>query len=354
MKVRSRTKNTLILRDSPVALWAVGASLLLAGLYLLFELARLRVSEVPPGTGASAILLSAGILGTITGAGFVFGVGATTYTFDKKSDQLLVKGRRLFSRSGWGCTLAQIESAVVESVLGLDGSPLYRVALVTTSGRHIPLTPLYVSDRGKHQAILLSIRQFLAKEGQRWWVNNVTDAEVDVDSWRRVSMFLAGSAVGLFVLTIGCSIAMIAAHTQLQRYLPVQATVLSTRVDSKPGPDGRMMRRPAIESRYVLRDRVYVNEVKPAFDKRKKADWAFEVVNQMKPGERYTAYYDPDHPNQLLLFKPTLTTWYVLATMPVVLLLLVAVSLRAWMKRPPAEPVAAAPGSDGLVLIMPT
>jgi hypothetical protein len=353
MQVRSRTKNVLILRDSPVGLWTVGTALLFTGAYLLFELARLRVSEAPPGPAAALTLLAGGVIGVVTGLSFLLGVGATTYTFDKKGDRLVVQGRGLFARSGWGCTLANIESAVLESILGLDGSPLYRVALITATGRHIPLTPLYVSDRGQHQRILLSIRQFLAKEGQRWWVNTVPEAEVDVESWRRVTMFLAGSAVGLFVVALGCAVAMIAAHAELLRFLPMSATVLSTRVETRVEPDGRTVRRPVISSRYVLRDRVFVTDVAPAFDPKRDDEWTLKLVNSLKPGERYTAYYDPDHPHKLLLSKPTLTTWYIIATLPVILLLIVAVSLRTWMRRPPDEPSVQQSSGDGLVLIMP-
>ena len=354
MKVASRTKNVLILRDSPVALWGVGTALFFTGAYLLFEVARLRVSEAPPSPGASLTLLIGGVIGVVTGLGFLFGIGATTYRFDKKADQLVVKGRRLFNRSGWGCTLATIESAVLESILGLDGSPLYRVALITASGRHIPLTQIYVSDRRQHERILLSVRQFLAKEGQRWWANAVPETEVTVDAWRRVTLFLASSAIGLFFVAVGCAIAMIAAHTELQRYLPINATVLSTRIETKVDTDGRVLRRPVVSSRYILRDRVYVSDVTPAFDRKRDDQWSFQIVNSLKPGERYTAYYDPDHPKTLLLSKPTLTTWYILATMPVTLLLVVAISLRAWMRRPPVQPQVDVGGAkDDLVLIMP-
>lgn len=333
MRVVSRTRDQLVVRDDPGPLWIIALALVAASLAPLYEGVRLRMD----GDAASIVwlmLVLLAMVGIATGAAFLLGLGPVNFTFNRTEGTLDVTRRTILGRLHWGCSLASLENAVLEPYVGIDGHVLYRVALVTGTGRHIPLAAHYEADLAAQTRLVLALRYFLQV---RAWHRVVAEIVIDRRSWRRTVTFLSGSAVAMVLLSAGCLLAVFTARQKLAEYRPIGVTILSTKVETTRGPEGEVLRRPIVSYRYIIDGKIYVNDAVAPDVTRRAGDWAFEVVNRFTPGERRRGFYNPTHPERSFLLEPRGRGWYVLGVLPLLLLVAIVWSLRAHLSLLPPE-----------------
>lgn len=333
MRVVSRTRDQLVVRDDPGPLWVIALTLIVASMFPLHEGIRLRM-DTGTATGEWTLLVALAGVGIVTALVFLLGLGPVTFIFDRKVGVLEVRRRTLLGRLSWGCSLASLTDAVLEPYVGIDGHVLYRVALVTGTGRHIPLAAHYEADSAAQTRLVLALRYFLQV---RAWHKVVAECAIDRRSWRRTVAFLSGSAVAMVMLSLACLLMVWTARQKLAEFRPVGATVLSTRVETTAGLHGEALRRPVVVYRYIVGGRVYVSDAVGLDATRREGQWAFDVVNRFTPGERRRAFYDPRNPQHSFLLEPRSRGWYVLGLLPLLLLVAIVWSLRAHLALVPAE-----------------
>ena len=109
---------------------------------------------------------------------------------------------------------------------------------------------------------------------------------------------------------------------KIQTYVPVDAKVLSTRIERKESRDSdghtSVSYKPVVEYKYGVDGRDYqCNDVMP-FSRSASNKWARSVVNQFPKGKTVTAYYDPGNPNKAFLIKRHSFFPYIFMHFPVI------------------------------------
>ncbi len=135
-------------------------------------------------------------------------------------------------------------------------------------------------------------------------------------------------------------------HHKITTYHPVQAAVLSTRVEVHTSRDseGRTSRsyKPVIEYRYEVNGQSYTSDEVTPLDESAGSKWAHEIINRYKAGQTYEAYYNPDHPSEAFLVRQYSFFPYMFILFPMLFLATgsgIMIGMGASQRRPP-EPVA--------------
>jgi hypothetical protein len=95
------------------------------------------------------------------------------------------------------------------------------------------------------------------------------------------------------------------ARSRAARYAPVQATVLTTTVDSRRSLRGGVSYLPRVRYRYVVEGTTYHSDRTTLLDLSSSRSWAERIASRYHPGEPVTAYYDPARPEEAYLLAAT-------------------------------------------------
>src|SRR5262245_34312475 len=102
----------------------------------------------------------------------------------------------------------------------------------------------------------------------------------------------------MVLIGIGAGIAW-RQSVKLTTYRPVEATVLSTRIDAHRGKSTSYS--PRVEYRYNVGGRQYVSSVVTPISESSGHSWAQGIINCYAPGGKTTAYCDPNDPAKAFL-----------------------------------------------------
>jgi hypothetical protein len=95
------------------------------------------------------------------------------------------------------------------------------------------------------------------------------------------------------------------ARERAARYLPVEATVLATSVDSRRSLRGGVSYLPRVRYRYVVDGTAYHSDRTTLMDLSSTRGWAEEIAGRFHPSGMVKAYYDPLQPDQAYLLATT-------------------------------------------------
>jgi Protein of unknown function (DUF3592) len=355
MRIVHLTGETLVLREAPDGLRVCGGMLAVGGLAPIIELLRRSTDAgVVRGT-EDGFVLAVSVIAFAAGIALAALVRTTTCMVDRKPGTLHVVHRNLLGADGWGCQLSSLIDVMLEPKFGTDGHTLYRITLVSSSGRRIPLTAYSSAGVAAQMPSVTALRQFLPPTARRRATRATSlPASLDRAQWSRVARFLYLAAAALVVLLAGGGLMAWSAALDAGSYKPVSVTVLTTRVETRISSAGSVLRRPIVVYRYIVDGHVYTSERVTREDGWDSGQSAFDVVNRFVPGERYTAYYDPANANVAFLSRPHDVARYPFALIPLVGLVAVGRAIRTWAKRaPPAgpRPDRTAEAETGLVFI---
>ena len=171
MRIFHRTAETLVLREAPDTLRLLGA------------------------------LLAAGVLGVAAGGALLLVVRTTWCLVDPQGGTLRVRYRNVLASAEWACYLSSIADVVLEPRVSADGRTMYRVALVSASGRRIPITSYSSAPLRAQLPAVAALREFLPQNARRWTRARVTAPTLDRRQWRMVTRFLYWTAAALVLLS---------------------------------------------------------------------------------------------------------------------------------------------------------
>jgi hypothetical protein len=157
---------------------------------------------------------------------------------------------------------------------------------------------------------------------------------------------IAGFTAGaLLFMTIGSILAAKQAH-KLETYQPVQAEVLSTKVEIEHNHDGSTMR-PIVVYRYEVGGRTYRCDSVTIMNESSNTGWASRAIRQFPVGKMVTAYYNPGDPSSAFLVHEVSFFPYAFTLFPMIhLCLAVGLAVNTRMTRWPRviRPAASAHG----------
>ena len=164
------------------------------------------------------------------------------------------------------------------------------------------------------------------------------------------------TAVPLIFVAVGTYMAA-SQHQKITTWQPVQATVLSARVEQHTSrdSDGRSSTtyKPVIEYRYEVDGRSYTCDKVTPLSETRSGGWARRIANRYKAGRACEAYYDPQAPAEAFLVREYSFFPYLFILFPVPFLAIgagVHIAVGASQGAPP-EPV---PCGGGWYEIKPT
>jgi hypothetical protein len=182
MKVTRSDERSLIIVDFPYlvgAIWFIAALFAFGRAVFLFYHDKFNKDFV--GALLSALMFSLG----------VYLSRRSIFNFDLVRNQLTWSRRGLFTRAGGVIPLAQIRSAVVQTING-DGILMYRVCLKTETG-DLPLTIAYEAGKESSEQIRLDINNALK-------LNLSVDAQMENDI---VELAIAGRKID--AISLACT-----------------------------------------------------------------------------------------------------------------------------------------------------
>jgi len=172
--METRAADQLVIKDYPLALWVIGAALTLEG--VLWELAFLALQPggfwpagrelVTPGSLPYLIASGGfwpGAISFLIGAPLVLLSSALTVTADRLSGTLTLRYRSLLRSLVKDFPLTEIASVEVDHSRSSNGrnSSAYRLTLVLTSGKRVPLRSYFSSGYGAKEQKARQLRQFM-------------------------------------------------------------------------------------------------------------------------------------------------------------------------------------------------
>ena len=139
--------NLLVVKQRPVLLWLVSASLAIPGLVLLFS----------PG------LLLPGLICLGAGLGVLLIASVDTLTLDRNRSRFSLQRRYPWRSSIKEYRLDELSGFELERNRDSDGGSTYRIIAVLASGESVPLTSVYTSGREGKRRRMEMLNQWLAQ-----------------------------------------------------------------------------------------------------------------------------------------------------------------------------------------------
>src|SRR4051812_5841407 len=231
MKIVVRTPTQLIIRDSATPLRAFGVLIVALGAFAIW----VGLTQDPDGRiGTVPIVLGA----LVALGGVLLGVLPTRKTFAfSKAERVFVIAQQRFGRvERQMIPLADIADVSLEESSSSDSSSTYRVAVTLVDQRRIPWTSYYTSGVVPKRAVVEIVREFLGLEPSPGFGSGAPTAQDERDARRgRWGLVVMGAVCCLF---LGIGVTMMAKEQRrLSVFLPVTATVLSTRVEEHSDSD---------------------------------------------------------------------------------------------------------------------
>lgn len=238
-----------------------------------------------------------------------------TFAFSK-SERLFVIATERFGRLRRDTyALRDIADVLVDESKGDDGST-YRVAITLADRRRVPFTSYYSSGIAKKRVIVDIVRHFLALDPDPRLGSNAPTVETEREARNgRIVLIIMGAVCCMF-LFFGVSM-LRKEHHSFTAYLPVTATVLSTRVEEHHDSDGSTYE-PVVVYRYRVNDREYTAKRVTPLNESRSGRWAYRVTARYQVGNDYPAFYDPARPGDAYLLRSRSIVAWAFVAIPIV------------------------------------
>jgi hypothetical protein len=319
MKIVARTSSELIIRDSAATLRYLGAFLGALGAFAIwmgFSGADGNVVTVPVIIGALIVL---------AGGSMVVLPARKTFAFSKAERVFVIAKERFGRVERQTIPLRDVSDVLVEESTSSEGGSTYRVAVTLADQRRIPWTSYYTSGIASKQAIVDATREFLGLEAALGSADVVAKRARDART-TRTALFVMGAFCSVFLAFGGTM--LVKEQRRLSVFVPVTATVLSTRVEEHSDSDGSTYE-PVVVYRYRVRDREYTASRVTPLKESRGGGWASRVANRYVVGREYTAYYDPENPAEAFLLRSRSVIPWAFVGIPLVGLLMIVAGIRS-------------------------
>ncbi|HUQ80660.1 MAG TPA: DUF3592 domain-containing protein [Gemmatimonadaceae bacterium] len=320
MKIVARTSSELIIRDSAATLRYLGAFFGALGAFSIwmgvFNRADEQIGAAPVAIGA-LIVLAGGAMALLP--------WRKTFAFSK-TERVFVMAKERFGRvERQTIPLRDIADVLLEESTSSDSGSTYRVAVTLADQRRIPWTSYYTSGLASKQAVVDAARDFLALAPALGPRDLAAKRAKDAKN-SRTALVVMGAFCCVFLAFGGTMLAK--EQRRLSVFLPVTATVLSTRVEEHSDSDGSTYE-PVVVYRYRVQDREYTASRVTPLKESRSGRWASRVANRYAVGSDYTAYYDPENPSEAFLLRSRSVVAWAFVGIPLVGLLLIFAGVRA-------------------------
>jgi hypothetical protein len=295
MKIVARTPTELIIRDSAMTLRLVGIFIAALGAFAIF----MGLTNDPEGRiGVVPVVIGSFLV--LAGLSLLVLPARKTFAFSR-SERIFIIAKERFGRVDRQIVpLDQIADVSLEESASSDGNT-YRVSVTLADHRRIPWTSYYSSGHASKQAVVELVREFLRLEPNPTRGTGVMTPKDERDVRR--------SRIGLIVMGAFCCVFLAVGTTMLAKeqrrlsvFQPVEATVLSTRVEEHSDSDGSTYE-PVVVYRYRVRDREYTASRVTPLKQSRSGGWARRVIGRYQVGSSYTAFYDPENPAEAFLMR---------------------------------------------------
>ena len=319
MKIVAQTPTELILRDSGAALRVMGLFLgALGGWALFIGLAQ------PEGRGGIVPILI-GALIALCGVLLIVLPARKTFAFSRSERVFIIANQRFGRVERQIVPLDQIVDVSLEESASSDGN-MYRIAVTLTDQRRIPWTSYYSSGHASKQVVVDLVRDFLKLPPSPVQGSGALTPQSERNVGRSRALFWLMGAFCCGFLAIGARMLAKEQH-RLSVFRPVQATVLSTRVDEHSDSDGSTYE-PVVVYRYRVGDRSYTASRVTPLEESRSGSWASRVAGRYEVGSTYTAFYDPANPADAYLLRSRSVIPWAFVAFSVVGLAFIAVAIR--------------------------
>src|ERR1051325_5960675 len=298
MRIVHDTPHRRVIPEPARGMRVVGAVHGVVGALLLGV--GLRVDSLPaaiPGAGAF-----------IVGGLLVLAPAISTFYFNRGEKRLIVTRRRLWQRADGDrydeYPLRDVVAAQVdEGGMSDESGSTFRVIVRMADGRMIPFTSYYTSGYPAKRAIANRISAFLGVDGSTSARDGAMSPHAIQKMGRRGMI-----AIGLVFVAFGGVFGSLGAvmlareYYRLSEWKPVQATVLSARVEVNASSDGDT-HRPVIVYRYFVGDRPYTSDRTLPVNEGRSGTWAYGIIRKFTTGSTHTAWYDPSNPAEAFIVR---------------------------------------------------
>ena len=327
MHVVHHSADTLILKERPNLLRAIG------GVFLLGGIVPISAGVMGPGSVSFGLLIGGAIMGTL-GALVALLPATHTFAFSRAERRLVIVRQRLGRTTREEFPLRDVVNAIVDTSSSGDDGSTHRVVVKLADGQDIPVTSYYSSGYESKRQDAERIQAFLSQAGTLAAPAAVADlaaptTRLTIQQKRSAAAFI--TLFGLVFGGIGGGI-MFREHQRLTTWLPVEATVLSKDVDVNSDSDGTTYR-PVVAYRYYVNDRPYTSNRVHPINEGRSGGWAYRIVAQYELNASYTAYYNPADPNEAFLRRSRNIVAPIFAGIGALLLVGSAFAVRATWRR---------------------
>jgi hypothetical protein len=297
MRIVDASSDLLVVTEPATGVRTSGAAVALAGAAIL-------------AAGITANSVAAGIAGSVTliiGGLFTALPAITKFSFQRRDDRLVIERRRLWQPQPIDehYSLRDVSAVQVDESRSSDGDggSTWRVVVRLNDGRVLPFTSYYTSGFQAKADVAERIRVFLELAPVTRSFGGRSSPHAIVPPSRKTTIGIAVVIALMGVLFGSIGGVMLAREVRrLSTWQPVEATVLRTRVDIRTDSDGSTYA-PIVTYRYSVNDRDYTSSGTLPVNESRSGSWAYRVVARFRPGERYTAWYDPESPADAFIVR---------------------------------------------------
>ena len=295
MKIVAQTPTELIIRDSAMTLRVMGLFVAALGAFAIF----MGLTSDPEGhIGVAPVVI--GSLLTLAGLSLAVLPARQTFAFSRGERIFIIAKERFGRVERQVIPLDQIADVSLEESASSDGNT-YRVSVTLADQRRIPWTSYYSSGHASKQGVVNLVRGFLRLDAAPAVGSGAMTAKDERDVRRgRIGLFIMGAFCSVF-LVVGATM-LAKEQRRLSVFRPVEATVLSTRVDEHSDSDGSTYE-PVVVYRYRVNDREYTASRVTPLKQSRSGGWARRTIARYDVGSHYTAFYDPDDPGEAFLLR---------------------------------------------------
>jgi len=319
MKIVAQTPTELILRDSAAALRMMGVFLATLGGFAIF------VGVAQSGGHVGIVPVAIGSVIVLGGVALVALPARKTFAFSRAERVFVIAKERFGRVERQIIPLDQVADVSLEESASSDGNT-YRISTTLTDQRRIAWTSYYSSGHASKQVVVDLVREFLRLEpSPAQGSGALTPLDERNVRRSRAGLWLVGAVCCVF-LAIGTWM-LAKEQRRLSDFRPVDATVLSTRVDEHSDSDGSTYE-PVVVYRYRVSDRTYTASRVTPLKESRSGSWASRVAGRYEVGSTYTAYYDPENPADAFLLRSRSVIPWAFIAFSVVGLAFIAVGIR--------------------------
>ena len=319
MKIVAHSPTQLILHDSATGLRASGVVMLMIGAVIVWI-------GVDYDGGVAMVPAIFGSLVALAGLGMFLLPARKTFAFSKADRVFVIAAERFGRVERQTIPLRDIADVSLEESTSGDEGGTYRISVTLTDQRRIPWTSYYSGGHVAKRAVVDLVREFLELDPTPALGSGVTTAKEERELRNgRVMLFVMAAFCCLF-LGIGVT-SLVKEQRRLWLFQPVTATVLSTRVEEHSDSDGSTYE-PVVVYRYRVAGREYTASRVTPLEESRSGRWARRVTARYQVGSEYTAYYDPEHPEEAFLLRSRSVIPWAFIAIPLIGMVLILVGLR--------------------------